>query len=92
MPDGESLSHLQNRAWQAMLDMERIHAEEDILLIVSHNFAIRTIVTKILGMPWSHFHNMHLSLSSVSIFESNQRGRRLLGYNFTSHLSPENLS
>ena len=92
MPEGESLTHLQNRAWQAILDMERTHSEDDVLLIVSHNFAIRTIITRILGMPWSHFHNMYLSLASVCILESNHRGRRLLGYNNTSHLSPENLS
>ena len=91
MPGGESLAHLQNRAWQAILDMERTHIEDDVLLVVSHNFAIRTIITRILGMPWSHFHNMYLNLASVCMLESNNRGRRLLGYNNTAHLSSENV-
>ena len=90
MPNGESLAQLQDRAWGAWLEMEAVHSESDCLVVVSHNFAIRTLVAKLLGMPLSHFHRMVLALSSICIIESDQRGRRLVSYNSTSHLSAEN--
>lgn len=92
MPGGESLAQLQDRAWQVLLDLEQSHGEDEAVVLVSHNFAIRTIVSKLLGMPWSHFHQTYLSLSSICTLESNSRGRRLLAYNSTCHLFPENRS
>ena len=90
MPNGESLAQLQDRAWGAMLELEAAHSEGDTLVVVSHNFAIRTLVAKLLGMPLSNFHRMVLALSSICIIESDQRGRRLVSYNSTCHLSAEN--
>jgi broad specificity phosphatase PhoE len=90
MPNGESLRDLQDRAWNSLVELEQAHPQEDALIIVSHNFAIRAMVGKVLGMPLYNFHRMSLSLSSISVLESDQRGRRLVGYNSTSHLSSEN--
>ena len=90
MPNGESLAQLQDRAWSAWLALETAHSEIDSLVVVSHNFAIRTLVAKLLGMPLSNFHRMVLGLSSICIIESDQRGRRLISYNSTCHLSAEN--
>ena len=90
MPNGESLGDLQERAWSSLVELEQAHSEDEALIVVSHNFAIRTMVGKILGMSLSNFHSMSLSLSSISVIESDQRGRRLLSYNSTWHLSPEN--
>ena len=86
MPAGESLQGLEDRAWQVILELEDRHSPEDNLAIVSHNFTIRAICGKLLGIPLSNFHRLHLALSSVSVFESGSRGRRLLSYNSTSHL------
>jgi probable phosphoglycerate mutase len=86
MPGGESLSQVQRRAWEAILDIEAGRGDSDVLVVVSHNFTIKTIVAQLLGVPWSHFHNMSLSLSSISVMESGSRGRRLLAYNSTGHL------
>ena len=90
MPHGESLAQLQDRAWGAWLALEAAHSENDSLVVVSHNFAIRTLVAKLLGMPLANFHRMVLGLSSICIIESDQRGRRLISYNSTCHLSAEN--
>ena len=94
MPNGESLMELQERAWNALLELEQAHLEsqnqDEALILVSHNFAIRSMIGKILGMPLSNFHSMSLSLSSICTVEIDQRGRRLSCYNSTSHLSPEN--
>ena len=90
MPNGESLFQLRDRAWQSILEIEQAHAEDESVVVISHNFAIRSIVGELLGVPLENFHRMSLSLSSVCTFESDDRGRRLTSYNSTSHLSPEN--
>jgi broad specificity phosphatase PhoE len=90
MPNGESLVQLQDRAWQSVLEMEQAHSDSDTLVIVSHNFTIRTIIGKVLGMPLTNFHRMTLDLSSICTLESNDGSRRLVCYNSTSHLSPSN--
>ena len=90
MPNGESLGELRDRTWQVILDIEQKHSSDDSIVVISHNFAIRSIVNELLGMPLAYFHRMSLNLASVCTFDSDERGRRLTGYNSTSHLSPEN--
>ena len=90
MPNGESLVQLRERVWQVILDIEQNHSSEEAVAIISHNFAIRSIVGELLGQPLEFFHRMSLNLSSVCTFESDDRGRRLIGYNSTGHLSLEN--
>ena len=90
MPNGESLVQLRERCWQAILDIEQKHSADDSVTVISHNFAIRSIVGELLGVPLEHFHRMSLDLASVCTFDSDERGRRLTGYNSTGHLSPEN--
>lgn len=92
MPGGESLAGLQERVWKVVRELEQAHSPEDHLALISHNFAIRAICARLLGMPLSNFHRMHLSLGSVSLFDSGPRGRRLLYYNATGHLTPGNRS
>ena len=90
MPNGESLAQLRQRAWQVILDIEGRHSGDDVVVVISHNFAIRSIVGELLGVPLANFHRMSLSLASVCTFDSDDRGRRLVSYNSTGHLSPEN--
>lgn len=90
MPGGESLVQLQERTWQSLQSLENAHGQGDVIVVVSHNFAIRALCGKLLGLPLSHFHRMYLSLGSVSTMEKNSLGWRLLTYNSTCHLSPEN--
>ena len=89
MPNGESLVQLRERAWQTILDIEQKHTSQEVVVIISHNFAIRSIVGELLGQSLEFFHRMSLNLSSVCTFESDDRGRRLTGYNSIAHLSPE---
>ena len=90
MPNGESLGQLRERAWKAILDIEQKHFADESVVVISHNFAIRSIIGELLGIPLEFFHRMSLNLSSVCTFDSDDRGRRLTGYNSISHLSPEN--
>ena len=86
MPGGESLAALEERAWQVVLELEESHGSQDNLALISHNFTIRAICGKLLGIPLTNFHRLHLALSSVSVFETGPRGHRLLTYNSTCHL------
>ena len=90
MPNGETLAQLQTRAWQAIQEIERAHADAPGVVVVSHNFTIRTIMCAILDIPLFNFHRMSLGLGSLCTFESDGHVRRLDTYNCNSHLSPEN--
>ncbi len=96
MPNGESLVELQERAWETITEIEKDHKDDESIVVVSHNFAIRTIIGALVGIPLANFHRMSLGLSSLCMFESDRRGegadraRRLIAYNSTGHLSPEN--
>ena len=90
MPNGESLGQLQERAWNSLLELEEAHTGEEALIVVSHNFAIRSMIGTVLGMPLANFHRMSLSLGSICVVESDQRGYRLIRYNSVCHLSPDN--
>ena len=90
MPNGESLAQLQGRAWDTITDIEESHGENESIVVVSHNFAIRSIICALLGVPLANFHRMSLGLGSICTFDSDARGRRLTAYNSTDHLSPEN--
>ena len=90
MPNGETISQLQNRAWEVIQRIEHSHAGDAGVVVVSHNFTIRTIICAILEIPLHNFHRMSLGLGSLCTFESDGNGRRLTTYNCNSHLSPEN--
>ena len=85
-PEGESLSQLQDRAWQAIKEIEKAHPD-DTITVVSHNFAIRTIISRLLDIPLSRFHLISLNLGSISIIELNGDTRRLVSLNEHFHLS-----
>ena len=78
MPNGESLVQLRERAWQVILDIEEKHTPEDSVVVISHNFTIRSIVGELLGQPLEFFHRMSLNLASVCTFDSDDRGLSLI--------------
>ena len=90
MPNGEMLAQLQERALRVILEIERIHSGDPGVVVVSHNFTIRSIICAILDIPLYNFHRMSLGLGSLCTFESDANGRRLITYNCNSHLSPDN--
>jgi probable phosphoglycerate mutase len=89
-PGGESMQQLEARAWGAVEDLEKAHPE-DVVVAVSHNFAIRTILCRFLGLPLARFHLLRVDLASISIIQSNSRFRQILTINERCHLSHEGL-
>ena len=92
MPGGESLATLEERAWQVILELQEAHSPEDNLAVISHNFTIRAICGKVLGLPLANFHRMRLALGSVSVFQMEARGPCMLTYNSTCHLQRQNFT
>jgi len=85
MPGGESMAELHERAWAAV---ERIvnHHPDGVVILVSHSFAIMSIISRALGMSLSNFRRLRLSVASISILNFGKRGTSLLQFNDTCHL------
>ena len=85
-PGGESIEQLQERAWHAVEGIERAHREEKVVA-VSHNFAIRAILCRFLGLPLSRFHMLRVDLGSISILQAHSGSRHVVTINDKCHLS-----
>ena len=87
-PGGESMLELQERAWRATEDIEKAHPR-DVIVAVSHNFAIRAILCRFLGLPFTRFPRLRVDLASISIIQANSRSRHVLTINDRCHFSRE---
>lgn len=87
-PGGESMQLLQKRVWQAIQDIEKAHPE-DTVVAVSHNFAIRAILCRFLGLPFSRFHRLRVDLASISVLQAKGRFHQVLSINDKCHLLDE---
>ena len=87
MPQGESLEELQGRAWAAIQRMLQKHPEGTVI-VVSHNFAISTIICQAIGLALCDFRKLGLSVASISMLDLTERGgARLMLLNDTCHLN-----
>jgi broad specificity phosphatase PhoE len=87
-PKGESIRELQTRAWRVVEEMEATHPDDTVAL-VSHNFAIRSILCVFLGLPLSMFHRLRVDLASISIVYTNLDSYQVLSINDRCHLNIE---
>lgn len=88
MPGGESMGQLQQRAWAGVERIVSAHPDETVI-VVSHSFAIQSIICKALGMALSNFRRLRLNVGSLSILDFGKRGTRLVLFNDTCHLREE---
>lgn len=88
-PGGESMRQLRERAWRAILYIQKAHSVGGLVVAVSHNFAIRSILCRFLGLRPSRFHRLRVDLGSISVLESNSRSHQVLTINDKCHLSPD---
>ncbi len=87
-PAGESMRQLQERAWNAIVGLEKAHPNGAVVA-VSHNFAIRTILCRFMGLPLSRFHRLRVDLASVGVLQTNGSNRQMLAMNERCHLPEE---
>ena len=85
-PEGESLEQLQDRAWGALEYLENAHPGEAVVA-VTHNFAIRTILCRLLALPLAQFAQFRIDLASITVLRTDSNARQIVTMNDISHLA-----
>jgi broad specificity phosphatase PhoE len=83
MPNGESLSQLQERAWRAI---ERIIDKEENALVVAHNFTIAAIICRIKGISLNEFLSACVGNASKTVVNFQKDGIFIEIFDDRSHL------
>jgi broad specificity phosphatase PhoE len=86
MPNGESLSELQQRAWRVM---EEIISKSENALIVSHNFTIAAILCRVRNISLSKFRSACVDTASKTIVQFRNGEASIGALNDRSHLIDE---
>lgn len=86
MPGGESLAELQDRAWGSIRRILDRHPGGSVA-VVSHNFAITTIICKALDIELCHFRRLRPEVAGISVLVFGERGATLALFNDTCHLT-----
>jgi len=70
-PDGgETLQQLQDRTWAVVESVARSHDAQDNVIIVSHAFALYSIMCRALGMPLSNYGRLRITPGTYSLLVS----------------------
>jgi broad specificity phosphatase PhoE len=94
MPGGETLREVQDRAWSAIeriRDAQAVEAAgaapgEREVVVVTHNFVIRAVACRALGLALNDFRRLQVSVASKTIIDMGPSGLALIYWNDTSHL------
>ena len=85
MPGGESLLQVQERAWPAIKKLVERHPD-DVVVVVTHNFVIQTLISKLLEMPLHKARSLRQELGSITQLEFSESRQSLVSLNETWHL------
>jgi len=85
VPGGESLRDVQIRAWNTVQRLVSQHPD-GLIVVVSHYFALLTIICHGLNLPLLEMARLRLDASSMSILTFDGQFPRLLLFNDTCHL------
>ncbi len=86
VPGGESLIEVQQRAWSAIQRLVSQHPEGAIV-VVSHYFAILTIICSALNLPLSQVGRLRVDTGSISALIFDEKVPHLVLLNDTCHLT-----
>ncbi len=84
MPGGESLADVRKRALKVVKDVQNRY--EGTVVIVSHRVVIKLIILGMLGLDNSHFWNIKIDTSGITIFKCELERFVLTRHNDTSFL------
>lgn len=90
MPGGESLQQVQERAW-AVVERIRDHYREDLIVAVSHNFVIATVICRAIGAPLTAFRHLRHAVASRTLIDFRPDRTLILSLNDTCHLDRRDL-
>ena len=85
MPSGESLAQVQERAWCSLSLMQERH-EGEVVVAVTHNFVVQTIICKVLQVPIHTSRRFRQDLGSITRLELADERCVLVSLNETLHL------
>lgn len=85
LPGGESLTDLADRVWAVMENIREKHCD-GVVVVVSHYFALLTIICRALGLSLSHLGRLRVSVGGISILDFEDKKSRLVVLNDTCHL------
>ncbi len=86
VPKGESLVDLQQRSWNFIQSINRVHVGSE-LVVVSHYFAVLTILCSALMVPLSHITRFRLSTGCINILNLDEKEARLELFNDTGYIA-----
>lgn len=82
---GESLAEVQQRLWSIIQHLVSQH-RDGVIVVVSHYFAILTIICSVLNLPLSQIGRLRLGPGSISTIVFDEQATRLVLFNDTCHL------
>lgn len=90
LPGGESLEACQARVWGVIQRIREAHPEGTVV-VVSHNFALMTVLCRLLGLPLAGFRRLRQSVAGYSVAEVREGRTLLRRLNETCHLEEAGL-
>ena len=69
MPQGESLQHVLDRAWPALVQACDGLAADDTLLVVAHDAVNRVLLCRVLGLPLSRLWSFRQAPTTLNLLE-----------------------
>jgi probable phosphoglycerate mutase len=69
MPQGESLQHVLDRAWPALVRACAGLGDGDTLLVVAHDAVNRVLLCRILGLPLAHLWRFRQAPTTLNLLE-----------------------
>ena len=86
IPNGETLTEVQHRAYSSIKNIIESHSPSTVL-IVTHNFTIITLLCKFLGKNLSEFYKFKIKETSKHVITLKDGIANIRIYNNTEHLS-----
>jgi probable phosphomutase (TIGR03848 family) len=81
IPGGESTGEVLARALNAVEQIGKAHAGDQLVALVSHGDVLRTLLTYYLGMPLDLLFRLEISPASVSVIRIQEHGPEVLSVN-----------
>ncbi|WP_147652146.1 histidine phosphatase family protein [Vulcaniibacterium gelatinicum] len=89
MPQGESLQHVLDRAWPALVRACAGLGEDDTLLIVAHDAVNRVLLCRVLGLPLARLWSFRQAPTTLNLLEGPDVERlEVVRLNDCSHDTP----
>lgn len=89
MPEGESLQHVFDRAWPALVRASEGLSSDDTLLVVAHDAVNRVILCHVLGIPLSRLWTFRQAPTTLNLLEGPDADRlEVVRLNDCAHHTP----